>query len=93
MTPKEKAKELINNYYLIISTCNNNNAEVDKKIILHSAKQCALVCVQEMKNIFATALLRFMPGMTEESVKKAESKYLIQLQEEIENYNFPNKIN
>jgi len=44
MTPKEKAKELVekmlgdNNHYL------NQNIEIDKLI----AKQCALVCVDEI---------------------------------------------
>jgi len=84
MTPKEKAKELINNYYLTIITSNDNdNAEVDEKI-LHSAKQCALICVQEMQNVFATAILKFMNGMTKEQAERARSKYLEELKKEIE---------
>ena len=48
MTPKEKAKELVekmlgdNNHYL------NQNIEIDKLI----AKQCALICVEEILKTF-----------------------------------------
>jgi len=48
MTPKEKAEELVekmlgdNNHYL------NKNIEIDKLI----AKQCALICVEEILKTF-----------------------------------------
>ena len=48
MTPKEKAEDLLekmlgdNNHYL------NKNIEIDKLI----AKQCALICVEEIIKIF-----------------------------------------
>jgi len=44
MTPKEKAKELAEKMLGDNNHCLNQNIEIDKLI----AKQCALICVDEM---------------------------------------------
>jgi len=46
MTPKEKSKELVDKFYDTIE----NNVELYKGEYLVTAKQCALVCVDEMIN-------------------------------------------
>ena len=48
MTAKEKAKELVDRF-INITPCNDNELSEDEmyKEQLHSAKQCALICVDE----------------------------------------------
>ena len=48
MTPKDKAKELVGRFIDIIP-CNDNELSEDEmyKEQLHSAKQCALICVDD----------------------------------------------
>ena len=44
MTPKEKAIEIFKNYY-----CLNNNSKSKIKVIeFDTAKQCAIICVNEL---------------------------------------------
>lgn len=48
MTPKEKAKELIEKFYKEISHGNIIEAEYEELFLYQkSAKQCALICVEE----------------------------------------------
>ena len=49
MTPKERAKELVDRF-INITPCNDNELSEDEmhKEQLHSAKQCALICVDEI---------------------------------------------
>jgi hypothetical protein len=73
MTPKEKAKQL-----------------VEKMIIYHSpddkdyeaAKECALIAVDEMIDVYASACVAM--GMSKEDAEKQESKYLLEVKQEIE---------
>ena len=49
MTPKEKAKELVDRFKndTVIYTWDNNGYEIDKETSLQNAKNCALICVDE----------------------------------------------
>ena len=50
MTAKEKAKELVNRFKAdtVIYTWDNNGYEVDIETSLQNAKNCALICVDEI---------------------------------------------
>lgn len=52
MTAKEKAKELVNRFKAdtVIYTWDNNGYEVDIETSLQNAKNCALICVDEIIN-------------------------------------------
>jgi ArsR family metal-binding transcriptional regulator len=69
MTPKEKAIELYNKMY-------------DFSIFDESAKQCALIAVDEMIEIYVSACVAM--GMSKEDAEKQESKYLQEVKQEIE---------
>jgi hypothetical protein len=43
MTPKEKAKELVEKYYELFSV------ELENTICIYEAKQCALIAVEEIE--------------------------------------------
>lgn len=59
MTPKEKAKELVNKYkpfvYGFIGSSMLTNTE-DQSVIKMNAKQCALIAVDEIINYLTTSL-------------------------------------
>ena len=49
MTPKQKAKELVDRYLNIEDTLGPNKRGL---LFLEEAKQCALICVDEMLGIY-----------------------------------------
>ena len=78
MTPKEKAEELVDRYMNI-----RNVKLSDYSIIyLPTAKQCALIAVNEMIDVYASACVAM--GMSKEDAEKQESKYLLEVKQEIE---------
>jgi hypothetical protein len=78
MTPKEKAKELVMKYCNAPITINGKHANYNGLIYKH-AKQCALIAVDEMLDIFNQ-----YNGMYEQFIFDAEVLYWEQVQEEIE---------
>lgn len=73
MTPKEKAKELVDRFYAYSAGLGTNNA-----------KQCAAICVDEMIKQNVKYYLHNGGKLTEEIFKK-ENKYLFDVKKEIEN--------
>ena len=80
MTPEEKAKYLISiNSVTILS-------EIGNKLTMYEvtkiAKQCALIAVDEMNKVYES--------LDEDSdlIFKKELKYLYEVKQEIENYEF-----
>ncbi len=74
MTPREKALDLINKF--------TRFTPADDEFELPYAKQCALIAVDEMMEVYASALLAM--GATKESAESIESKYLKEVKREIE---------
>jgi nitrogenase subunit NifH len=72
MTPKEKAKELIDKIY---------GDEVDY-MTEEQAKQCALIAVDEMMEVYASACVAM--GISKQDAEKQQSKYLQEVKTEIE---------
>jgi len=70
MTPKEKAKELVEKYYHLFSV------ELENTIDLREAKQCALIAVDEVRN-FHDSLFYATKG-------SLLDKYLDEVKQEIE---------
>ena len=77
MTPKEKAKELVDKFTLYLGTeVNGDECYVD----IIEAKRCALICVDEMI------------GNYEEKYKYCKSKqFLEEVKQEINNYDTKRK--
>ena len=50
MTPKEKAKEIVNKFINMDSCRNHAYEHLDGNICSHLAKQCALIAVDEIIN-------------------------------------------
>jgi hypothetical protein len=50
MTPKEKAEELLDKYYIEHYCWSGNGYDVDKVITKQCQKQCALIAVEEILN-------------------------------------------
>ena len=76
MTPKEKARELYSNYLEIMPS----NLIFD--LMHHLSKQCALIAVDEMMEVYASACVAM--GMSKEYAEKQQSKYLQEVKQEIE---------
>lgn len=80
MTPEEKAKYLISINSLAILS------EIGNKLTMYEvtkiAKQCALIAVDEMNKVYES--------LDEDSdlIFKKELKYLYEVKQEIENYEF-----
>jgi hypothetical protein len=70
MTPKEKAKELVDKYYHLFSV------ELENTIDLREAKQCALIAVDEILD---------MDNIKPYILHKEIIKYYIEVKQEIEN--------
>lgn len=77
MTPKEKAKELVDKYwvYLRAGLMYDDEAKED-------AKHCALIAVDEMMEVYASALVAL--GYSKEEAAAVESPYLKEVKQEIE---------
>ncbi len=76
MTPKEKAIELYNKFY---NTSSHPHHVESRK---NNAKQCALIAVDEMIEIYVSACVAM--GMPKEDAEKQQSKYLQEVKKEIE---------
>jgi hypothetical protein len=76
MTPKEKAKELYNKFY---NTSSHPHHVESRK---NNAKQCALIAVDEMIEVYASCCVAM--GMSKEDAEKQQSKYLQEVKKEIE---------
>jgi hypothetical protein len=76
MTPKEKAKELVDNFRLNVVDYDGNGLNLFK------AKQCALIAVDYMYVVFISACVAM--GISEEDALKKESKHLNEIKQEIE---------
>lgn len=72
MTPKEKAKELIELYYNLFSV------ELENTIDHREAQQCALIAVEEILNAITF-------NMYDEDAYNKEDKYWQEVKEEINN--------
>jgi ArsR family metal-binding transcriptional regulator len=86
MTPKEKAKELVDKFKEqdtkgILFTADFNPKREQK--ILDKAKSFALIAVDEMIEIYVSACVAM--GMSKEDAEKQESKYLQEVKQEIQN--------
>jgi len=81
MTPKEKAFELVYKYYKITKEFEYIKGE---GLVLYygSAKQCALIAVDEMMEVYVSACVAM--GMSKEDAEKKQSKYLQEVKIEIE---------
>ena len=69
MTPKEKAKELVDKF---IKT--NGNA--------FFAKECALIAVDEMMDVYASAMVAM--GIDKDVAELTPSPYLLKVKQELE---------
>ncbi len=66
MKPKEKAKELVNKFwYIQINTL--NKGKIKKFANLQLAKQCALICVDEIYNL----PLNFIENKASENTRRS----------------------
>ncbi len=84
MTPKEKAIKLVDKFY---QTTPNENYVTDpigvgRYEAWKQAKQCALIAVDEMMEVYASACIAM--GMSKEDAEKQQSKYLQEVKQEIE---------
>jgi hypothetical protein len=75
MTPKEKALELWEKYFRL-------NYDWDGGTKDEWAKEGALIAVNEMIDVYASACVAM--GMSKEDAEKQESKYLLEVKQEIE---------
>jgi hypothetical protein len=75
MTPKEKAIDLIDKFKLKHKFFTNS-------FIKTTAKQCALIAVDEMMEVYVSACVAM--GMSKEDAEKKQSKYLQEVKKEIE---------
>ena len=78
MTPKEKAEELFDKFRVKVHDRDGTSA-----MNQFEAKQCALIAVDEMIEIYVSACVAM--GMSKEDAEKQESKYLQEVKQEIEN--------
>jgi hypothetical protein len=81
MTPKEKAFELVYKYYKITKEFEFIKGE-GLVPYYGSAKQCALIAVDEMMEVYVSACVSM--GMSKEDAEKKQSKYLQEVKTEIE---------
>ena len=83
LPPKEKAKELVDKFYLIPEL--NGSCIITK----HSAKQCAIIAVDEMLEFTKQAVVSSLTICTEEGYFREETtiynSYLLEVKQEIEN--------
>jgi hypothetical protein len=75
MTPKEKAEELYYKYYQRVA---------DGPDPENNAKKCALIAVDEMIEVYVSAL--FAMGVEKNVAELTRSSYLEQIKHEIKNY-------
>jgi hypothetical protein len=75
MKPKEKAQELWGKYFQL-------NYDWDGGTKDEWAKEGALIAVDEMIDVYASACVAM--GMSKEDAEKQESKYLLEVKQEIE---------
>jgi hypothetical protein len=88
LSPQEKAKELVEKMMLYSLEKEDYIDDFPKytvnyKIKKEYAKQCALIAIEEMKEVYAVALYALL-GLTKEEAKSRESKYLLEVKQEIE---------
>jgi hypothetical protein len=75
MTPKEKAKELFHKFYNAIPS-----DEIGENY--NSAKQCALIAVDEMEEVYASAVSAILNS--KEKAELFKSRFLQEVKQEIE---------
>jgi hypothetical protein len=80
---KEKAKELVDKFYLIPEL--NGSCIITK----HSAKQCAIIAINEMLEFTKQTVVSSLTICTEEGYFREETthydSYLVDVKQEIEN--------
>jgi hypothetical protein len=76
MTPKQKANSLCMKF--LIQTTTDIPYGINKAI----AKECALIAVDEMMEVYASACVAM--GISKEDAEKQQSKYLQEVKTEIE---------
>ena len=81
MTPQEKAENLVDNFYNVIGK-NYSKGDGFGTQLFEEAKQCALIAVDEMMEVYASACVAM--GMSKEDAEKQQSKYLQEVKQEIE---------
>lgn len=83
MTPKEKAKELIDQFWGLVYPYFGSSMltnDTDDRVILRNSKTCALITVEESLYILKQLALRY------DVDTKADVAFLGQVKEEIINY-------
>lgn len=80
MTPKEKAEELYYKYYQYVA---------DGSYPEYNAKNCALVAVDEMMEVYASAL--YSMGIAKHIAELTPSPYLMQVKQELKTFKIKNK--
>jgi hypothetical protein len=78
MTPKEKAQELFNKYCYAIRTDVTDSGYFTNVIY---AKQCALIAVDEMEEVYASAVSAITKN--KELAESTKSVYLQEVKQEI----------
>ena len=81
MNPKEKAKELVESYEMYAYSNTSHNSELFYKILRQNAKQCAIICVDEIIKANPIVPLEFM---LESEALDAAREYWQQIKKEIE---------
>jgi hypothetical protein len=80
MIPQEKAQELVDKYRLILI---NTETDAGEEILCTNiAKQCALIAVDEMMEVYASSL--YAMGLEKHVAEITQSEYLQQIKQEIE---------
>jgi hypothetical protein len=80
MTPKEKARELTQNIkFVLYNDLPNLQSEMFNKAMIKTAKQCALISVNQLINIFPSVYLTY-----DNEVHSGHSQYWQQVKAEIE---------
>jgi hypothetical protein len=77
LTPKEKAKELVNRFAKL-----PEEGTLAWYLSFELSKQCALIAVDEMMEVYVSACVAM--GMSKEDAEKKQSKYLQEVKKEIE---------
>ena len=77
MTPKEKAKELVDKYYHLFSV------ELENTISIYEAKQCALIAVDEILEAIPSEYLDECEGGTYIAINE-DVEYWQQVKQEIQ---------
>jgi hypothetical protein len=84
MTPTEKAKELLDKYYIEHYCWNGNGYDVDKVTTKQCQKQCALIAVDEILQTFSVNWLWCSIDMKDKALWKKEFEFWQQVKKELQ---------